>query len=237
MIPGALANVTVMCSMRSGSSGGVVEVKPGTCGGRRTTVYYFCAPTITSVIAEYGRDVEVERNELTLHAHRGNAKDCFVPFGMNSSPRSARTPGSPVPIIPSLPDPTSAPAPSPASCGQNTPFATLVTNVLLLRRRPPSSAAEPIAKVRSRCRRRAVTNRSRACTSVPRSVRSRGTGELLAYENWVVACQNFTGDASKGANKSHTGVATASCAPSWLSGVGARLKDHSPCIARSRRAR
>ncbi len=26
MIPGALANVTVMCSMRSGSSGGVVEV-------------------------------------------------------------------------------------------------------------------------------------------------------------------------------------------------------------------
>ena len=40
-MPGALAIVTVMGSVRSGSSGEVVEVKPGTCGAKRTMVYYF----------------------------------------------------------------------------------------------------------------------------------------------------------------------------------------------------
>ena len=132
------------------------------------------------------RDAEMRTmTKLTLHANRGNAKDCFVPFGMNSSPRSARTPESPATptTVGSLPGPTSAPA----SCVQNTPFATLDTNVLLLRRRPASSAAsEPIARVRNICRRGALTSKSRACTSDPRRVRSNGTGELLAYVNWLL---------------------------------------------------
>ena len=115
---------------------------------------------------------------LTLHANRGNAKDCFVPFGTSTSPRSTRTPGSPAPKFASSPDLPSADA----SCVQNTPFITLDTKVLLLRLRPASSAAsEPIATVRSRYKRGELTSRSSACASVPRSVRSRGTGELLAY--------------------------------------------------------
>ena len=158
-----------MGSASSGSSDVVVDVKPETCGGRRTMVYYVRRhPCLIR-----GRNAKSRNNGRTLHANRGNAKDCFASFGTNTSPRSIRTPGSP------------APSSVRASCGQKTPFATPVTNVLLLRRGPSSSAAsEPIVTVRSRWRRGALTSKSSACTSVPRNVRSSGIGELLAYANW-----------------------------------------------------
>jgi hypothetical protein len=167
-----------MRSTSSGSSDAVVDVKPDTCGGRRAMEYYFMrAADSERPCLIRGRERQSRNNRRTLHANRGNAKDCFAPFGMNTSPRSIRTPGSPAP--------TFASPSARASCGQKTPFATPVTNVLLLRRRPASAAAsEPIVTVRSRCRRGALTSRSSACTSVPRSVRSRGIGELLAYANW-----------------------------------------------------
>lgn len=148
MTPGALTIVMVTFWVRRGSSG-ALGAKPAILSGRRAMEY--CLFVLFSARGQVFTRKSKKKVKLTEQAIRGNVNDCFDPFGTKISPRRVRTPESPTVATPASASASNPLGVVPLSCGQNTPFATFETNVLLLRRAPCSSAAsEPSAMVRRR---------------------------------------------------------------------------------------
>lgn len=118
---------------------------------------------------------KIGRGVLTRSENRGKTKPSLSPFLTSSSPWRTRAPG----------------CGAPSSEGQKNAVPTLSRKTLLLRPAAGSSctACEPTRRRRMRCRRTAdgVASRSRACSSLPRSVRTIGIGLPRAYVSCVRA--------------------------------------------------